>query len=867
MKVNVKKRQFSLLIPLITIFLSANVCVWACAWLQTEHSVRFNAYYTPRQLELLPPLPKNSRAYNNEQQSWHEKHDVESMYVDEEKVEQALGELWEKAQRARARNDLSALKGQLTIFLDKTVYARELPADLMKKRNSAIDQLDALRALEQGSSPDKVTDYLSARTSLDKSSVEPDFYELLQSVKKDPNLRDNAEYLRAADLYQKLEYNEAASRFFRLAARYPDSEKREAALYMAAICALKQSLAYTSYLEQSDDLDVEFLKDEYWQKARQGFARVMREYPRGRYYNDARGWLAFLAHRTGDRVTALVNYYQMLAEVKDLNARLEGGVSLTLTRHHASEEEMEKVEAHLANKPAAALAYAYHELYNYPEHSCGLPGVSDSPANFCFISCFSQQDEEGGWELKHQTGDEHSIRRVAAFATRMMKRYPASAINGPFVNRLAMAQLEINNNEEAQRLAEKALKMGLEGEEPAYALWVLGVARYRMKDHDRAIDALTNLVEQFPRSRFTENTHRLLAMAYEDIGDLTQALHHYLAINYYLDAVYIMDVLMPVEQLEAYVNTQRENKRYNEILYSLGVRHLRAGNLERAEAAFNRVHPASFKMSPYADEERDQDAKSPEYYSNWQGVKSAWLLADYKTIENLEGLHKKIESAQGDEARAEALYQLGAYHYEASQYIYYNPLWNGERYMKLHEIEELGGFRAAGEEQRLWQYFQSHESYSRALDIFLEVAERYPNTRAAKDALYSAAVCHERLANYNYYWREAYSRGLHSGKRMVTYDDVRRTYPRYAMPLGTYCWQPVTRTCSGEPAWAAPPKPQPRPTWARRFYNSLVGILDIAGMTFANNLPRMLYSFYAGQLLGVMILGMHFYRISREKKI
>ncbi|MDQ3916977.1 MAG: hypothetical protein M3348_00615, partial [Acidobacteriota bacterium] len=77
-----------------------------------------------------------------------------------------------------------------------------------------------------------------------------------------------------------------------------------------------------------------------------------------------------------------------------------------------------------------------------------------------------------------------------------------------------------------------------------------------------------------------------------------------------------------------------------------------------------------------------------------------------------------------------------------------------------------------------------------------------------RDALYTAAVCQQRLSNYNEYWRRAYADGLHAGATRVTYEDVRRTYPDYRFPRGSNGWEPSTRTVGGEPAWPAPPKPK-----------------------------------------------------------
>ena len=103
-----------------------------------------------------------------------------------------------------------------------------------------------------------------------------------------------------------------------------------------------------------------------------------------------------------------------------------------------------------------------------------------------------------------------------------------------------------------------------------------------------------------------------------------------------------------------------------------------------------------------------------------------------------------------------------------------------------------------------------------SLAIFLDVVRRFPNTRAARDALYTAAVCHERLAAYNEYWRNVYSGGGHAGERMVDYNFVRAAYPKYRLPRGTLGWEPSTRTVNGGPGWDALPKPKPRPSKCAR---------------------------------------------------
>ena len=154
--------------------------------------------------------------------------------------------------------------------------------------------------------------------------------------------------------------------------KYPHSEKREAALFMFAIATMKTSIAYTptsgdeAHLHEGEGKERhEMITDDAWHNAFSGFKRVMAEYPRGRYFNNARGWIAYLMLRKDDRAGALIQYYRLLSDQNDENARTEAAYSLEMVRHHATEYELSRVEAELADEPQVALTYAYHSIFNY----------------------------------------------------------------------------------------------------------------------------------------------------------------------------------------------------------------------------------------------------------------------------------------------------------------------------------------------------------------------------------------------------------------------------------------------------------------------------------------------------------------------
>src|SRR5262249_28538399 len=183
-----------------------------------------------------------------------------------------------------------------------------------------------------------------------------------------------------------------------------------------------------------------------------------------------------------------------------------------LVRRHTDEPQMKAVEQQLEARPDAALAYAYHSIYN--------------------IAGFTLDRYE---ELRRRSDDRKAdgeLGRVAEFATRMMRRYPRAAIDGAFAVRVAEADLELGDDASAERLARQALRMKVKGGIRAEALWVEGVAQDRQGEQKAARDMLTRLVAENPNNRYTEGARANLAMLLEDMGDLNGPLEQYLAKGY-----------------------------------------------------------------------------------------------------------------------------------------------------------------------------------------------------------------------------------------------------------------------------------------------------------------------------------------------
>jgi outer membrane protein assembly factor BamD (BamD/ComL family) len=857
---------------LLLLAASAGVA-WGCGWGGFENSVRFgfNSERTRVRLPPLPADPEGSRKTADE--------DGDGLTSKQRAAE--VDALWDSARASVAAGDLGRARRLLGSYVGRTAGADcgewNGPADCRARRNSALDRLDALAALDRGSPTADVRSYLEARTAYDgwlagleltdeerpshpaeptpeqqdvaarteaeraagmrgwDDEVEP----RLDAPARDPNLADNVAYLRAAGVYRAGRPGDALEAFESVAARHPRGEKREAALYMAGRAALESSAVNldgeTSTSE--DPCREPACRDEASARARKNFARLLSDYPRGLYAPDARGWLAYLDYRVGDTAAALAGYYRMLAGA-DAAAREQAARSLRLVRPRADDADMDAVERELEDEPEVALAYAYHNVYNYAAgYYLRVPEFAEADADSADeYSPERQRGEEKKAEALRARAERAELRRAADFASRMVARHPRARAGGAFLVRLAGAQLELGRPEQALAAAHRALAAAPSGDERARALWLAGVAEYQLKDYAAARTTLARVAVEFPRSPLATQARELLAVVAEDAGDLGGALEQYLALGYDPDVAYLTDVLMTPDQLASFVARNDSAPRRDELLYALGLRFMRAGRYAEARAALTRVvtasadyghssggygyfgasdvpaHPKLRFRHTFWDESDEDDgenavaARVGVSRERDTRVYADWLLRDMRTLEDLERLQGEVERARGDEERAEALYQLASYFYEGELHFYNPAAWRG---MRAEMIGSLGepSYRAPAEAQTVWAYAQEHEGASRALALYLEVARLYPRTRAARDSLYTAILCHQRLSNFNGYWREMYGRGLHAGAALVTLSDLRRAYPQYRLPRAGD-WKPSARTVGGAAAWPAPPGPR-----------------------------------------------------------
>jgi TolA-binding protein len=800
----------------------------------TSHSVRFNQYQTEREMGRLPPLPTMANGLNEGRANWDldDSGESEDVYALAEKRSKDLTALWDRAEAAEKDGNLPLVRDLLNEYLRRTEIMREVWSSgdaTQPRRNSAIDRLDALSTLNRGSNESKVKAYLNARRAHDSDKpVEEEIRQALEVAQTDLNLKDNVAYLNAAELYRLEKFDDAAVAFHALARKYPRSEKCEAALFMTAVATMKTSAAYVPNSWNGDDhaneVDADTSVDQAWHDSFAAFQKVIAQFERGRYSDDAKGWLAYLMLRGHDRAGSLVQYYRLLADKKE-NTRIEATFSLGLVRWSATDDEMSRVERELANEPDAALAYAYHNIYNYSiDPGADTPPydeepIKDSKGETDYEAERLRSDErDKEWNKKRAVNGRAALTRTLEFSKRLISRYPKLSIGGAFALRAAQASEELEDNAAAATFARRVLRSRVSGDERAQALWTLGIAEHRLRHFLPARQSLTTLLREFPKSHLTEGARRNLAMIAEDAGDIDGALEQYVALDYKLDVGYFVDTLMTIEQLAGFIQRHPDSPKKNEFTYALGVRYLRSNRWEDARRTLAQVRTKISGSKGYPmycstcnchenSPTNCEDPKTGDYDENDNPVITPRLvMRDVQTANDLEALERTANQAEGDEAKAEALYQYASYQYEGSSLLFYNPL-ASPGYWNLGMLASESRYRVTNEQQILWKSMQEHDRLARALDVYLDVADRFPRTRAARDSLYTAAVCHERLSNYNPYWREIYQNGLHAGQRMVTYQDVKAAYPNYQLPRGTYGWHPSTRTVNDGPGWQSPPKP------------------------------------------------------------
>ena len=205
-------------------------------------------------------------------------------------------------------------------------------------------------------------------------------------------------------------------------------------------------------------------------------------------------------------------------------------------------------------------------------------------------------------------------------------------------------------------------------------------------------------------------------MVAEDQDDLETALEQYLELGYDYDVAYFVDVLMPTDRLAKFVEKHGKSPQIDKLQYALGIRYMRENRWNEARTILRRVQTT---FAPSVSDSDNSDkylfAKEPDWDCRSPLIKTSWVMQDLKTIDVLEGLEQAVESANGDEAKAEALYQLASYQFDANSLLFYDPAaWQGQRFELLSQLDSSESLRLPNESQLIFEYSQSHETMARS---------------------------------------------------------------------------------------------------------------------------------------------------------
>lgn len=844
----------------------------------TDRSVRLRSDNL-RDRGLLPPIPE-TRPFSLQEVSKTPGREEEGLWTLHETREGEIVEAWRAARLAMLRGDFDAGERKLRETISLSEGVNRPDSVEQELRNVCFDLLDALTARRQGAKADELIEYARLRYStLDDSQLQgltprrPEYYDSvveetpsksepwklteeeqtkrLADFKPSRALEDNLAYLKAGLTFDSEDFSEAEEEFLAFISRFPNSEKRESAEFMIGVSILHQGAWFDTTERLAEP-------DEEWRKAHDWFTSLLRKNPKGRHADDVCGWLAFLDRRVGNRAGALVTYYRLLVSPVE-NTRYRAAHSLSLVRPWAIDAEMAEVERQLADEPAVARIYLYYELFNrYPEIDHLVFGDPES--------CSGHEGSPDARKAERAT----AIRRLSDFS----KKFGASG-DPVFTLRSAMAAFLGKDDRAAADLAKRSLAKGLSGIERHRALWVAGAAELRLREYKAAVAHFHRLLAEHPDPDFEERTRRQLAITAEEMGDFDLALEQYFALEYDFDLAYLIDILMTPEQLRGFIERHPNHPQIDLLWYSLGVRYLRDEKLDLARDALRRVtvEGAGYGYTFIAGEDGPRPGQRYKIGPasdlgtgfSGDGISANWVAFDLQTVEALEQFNQREDAAGTRNEKAEARYQKAGFLYQSGQFLFYNPaLWGGSRYDRLYLSQAGERYRAPGEEDVLWRYQQNHENVSRALKVFLSVVDTFPELETAPDALYSAAVCQQKLWGYNDYWRSRYNVGQFAWSRPVTFQDVKRAYPKYVFPRGTDGWEPMTRTVNGHAAWPPKPKPVPPKPFHIRAWNKVEkgwGIVSpplAKGWTWTTDLLGTVFGFVFRLNLFVYLAGLAF---------
>lgn len=366
--------------------------------------------------------------------------------------------------------------------------------------------------------------------------------------------------------------------------------------------------------------------------------------------------------------------------------------------------------------------------------------------------------------------------RMTKAQQRNLLDFASSSVDGgtrlPSDLLVRLAQLQYNNGKyrDSLCLAGRATTAGsLTGQRAQYirasSLWRLGRST-------SAIRAYESLLASAPPFFLAHSAREQLAIVQERVGDFAGALKNYYRLRTnQLDVAFLCDVSASPSQVRGFVLTLPRSER-GVYWYALGMRYLRIGQYRAARGAFLAV--------PKKDRLRFGMGASDLRDVSRTAIKSPG--DPLHTTHKLAALDARIGRTSG-QAHAQALYDKGAYLYAHRNLLFYSfGLWRGVRSEAYSYAFDDTPFNTKSDFRKADVAMWEHECVSQALRCFRRIPVKHPKSSLVPSALYSSALCAQRLGDFNGWWRDHYGAELRR-KAVVWLNRVHQRYPLH--PLAT----------------------------------------------------------------------------------
>jgi len=630
---------------------------------------------------------------------------------------------WEESERRdaiRAKRELAAYR-KARGFEQEGQYAQALATYRSMLRNGWGDIAPIRRHVEilkavGGRSALGLPELLSAESILRKGAPKT------LPTEYDPRLAIFVAYEEADRLAAAKNYSLAGAKLYLAARQNPKGPWVEECLIMAARNVLQEAAKPT--------LDDQHIADA-------SLRLLLANFPKSRFRNNAYAWLGRIDYLNRRPAEAIHHYrtWARLAESTGEKAQAYESIAATYTLAGRKEDA------------AAWLLRRFDLLSGYEKQSA----MTDFRS---VVDTFRGATSRRFWQIL--AGDQDLLGNYLEY--RIDLTYPTddllrlgrpkltakdeATLSPHVLAKLAEISLRMNRPAEAHRFAVKAISHRAKNDDADLSSFVLGTLAMRKGRFLEARTFYRRIANRKQAGYLAGGAKENLAIIAERTGNLPEALDLYDDLGYDQDFAYLADARMTTRQLAAYVRRPHA-RRKSVLVYTLGMRYLRDGKWNRAEATFARL-----------TNQQRRKLTAPGFKWGFDWVRDQGGLQDPKaTLKALRHLENAAKRARGSEAKAQAMLDMANYYYSHRYLLLYSiPLWLGERANSI-AYSWNGDVATKADDLALARHHDEHECFAHTLAICREIVRKYPRTKAAAHAAYRGACAAERLANMSQYMR------------------------------------------------------------------------------------------------------------------